>query len=186
MSLAKASYYGDWFVCPIAVVYLLWITLLHISLAGFGEWLVALAIGVIVWTFIEYLIHRWVYHAIPYIRDYHEAHHDKPNDYIGAPAGTSLILIFLCIYWPLLQVGFIWASGVTVGVLLGYYAYMAVHHGSHHWPAKAGSYFYELRLRHIRHHHKDTGNYGVTTLIWDHVFGTAIVPTKRQQVRTSS
>jgi 4-hydroxysphinganine ceramide fatty acyl 2-hydroxylase len=46
----------------------------------------------------------------------------------------------------------------------------------HHRAAKSSSaYFTELRAWHMRHHYSPkSGNFGVTTRIWDHVFGTAI------------
>jgi sterol desaturase/sphingolipid hydroxylase (fatty acid hydroxylase superfamily) len=51
-----------------------------------------------------------------------------------------------------------------------------VHHVIHHRANKSSpSYFNDLRAWHMCHHYSPkSGNFGVTTSVWDHVFGTAI------------
>jgi sterol desaturase/sphingolipid hydroxylase (fatty acid hydroxylase superfamily) len=67
-------------------------------------------------------------------------------------------------------------SSFTGGLALGYLAYVAVHYGTHHAHFAPGSYLSRLKRRHAIHHHSGTeGNFGVTTAIWDRVFGTAVV-----------
>jgi sterol desaturase/sphingolipid hydroxylase (fatty acid hydroxylase superfamily) len=72
--------------------------------------------------------------------------------------------------------GFNVADGLTVGVMFGYWWYGVVHHIIHHHAnSPSPSYFNDLRAWHMRHHFSPKGgNFGVTTHLWDHVFGTAI------------
>jgi sterol desaturase/sphingolipid hydroxylase (fatty acid hydroxylase superfamily) len=51
-----------------------------------------------------------------------------------------------------------------------------VHHVIHHRANQSSpEYFTTLRARHMRHHFSPKGgNFGVTTSVWDHVFGTVI------------
>jgi sterol desaturase/sphingolipid hydroxylase (fatty acid hydroxylase superfamily) len=60
--------------------------------------------------------------------------------------------------------------------MIGYWWYGIVHHVIHHRANKsAPGYFNDLRTWHMRHHYSPKeGNFGVTTPVWDHVFGTAI------------
>ena len=84
------------------------------------------------------------------------------------------VAIFLLPFWWWL--GFNVADGLTVGVMLGYWWYGVVHHVIHHWAnGSSPSYFNDLRAWHMRHHYSPkSGNFGVTTSVWDRVFGTAI------------
>jgi sterol desaturase/sphingolipid hydroxylase (fatty acid hydroxylase superfamily) len=49
---------------------------------------------------------------------------------------------------------------------------MIVHHATHHWNIQPGDWLYEARVRHMAHHYRDQSNFGITTGIWDKVFGT--------------
>jgi sterol desaturase/sphingolipid hydroxylase (fatty acid hydroxylase superfamily) len=53
-----------------------------------------------------------------------------------------------------------------------------VHHLIHHRRGGApAGYLQGLRISHLRHHYSpQQGNFGVTTGIWDRVFGTVIHP----------
>jgi sterol desaturase/sphingolipid hydroxylase (fatty acid hydroxylase superfamily) len=67
-------------------------------------------------------------------------------------------------------------SSFTAGFLLAYVWYVAVHYASHHWHAEPRGYFSGVKRRHAVHHYNDiVGNFGVTTPLWDHVFGTQVV-----------
>ena len=73
------------------------------------------------------------------------------------------------------------ASAVTGGLATGYLWYVIVHYAAHHWAPRPGSYFYRTRMHHARHHYApDFGNYGVTSDIWDRIFGTVLERRSRQ------
>jgi sterol desaturase/sphingolipid hydroxylase (fatty acid hydroxylase superfamily) len=125
----------------------------------------------------EYVLHRIALHRMRFFSPMHGMHHSAPLAFIGTPTWMSVSILCLTLLVPLwLCLGFSVADGFTVGVMLGYWWYGIVHHVIHHRAAKSSSaYFNGLRAWHMRHHYSPkSGNFGVTTRIWDHVFGTAI------------
>jgi sterol desaturase/sphingolipid hydroxylase (fatty acid hydroxylase superfamily) len=175
MSLSKFSYFGDFVACLASLFALDAATLWYVNTRGFLWWLGALIVGAGLWTLMEYLVHRWIYHRFPIIRTYHEAHHVAPRALLGSPVGLGIMVIFLLVYLPLQPFDRSLASGLTSGILVGYFAYMLVHHAVHHWSVSRGTYLYRMRLRHSAHHFSSNeGNFGVTTAIWDVAFGTNI------------
>jgi sterol desaturase/sphingolipid hydroxylase (fatty acid hydroxylase superfamily) len=176
MRLGKVGYYGDFFVYPVAIsglaVYAIWTA----AEGGWANWLGAFIAGAATWTLVEYLLHRFVLHHVPYIKEMHEAHHDDQLALIGTPIWISLSIMVVCVLVPLSYVTERpIAIGLACGLMLGHFWYGSVHHILHHWNIQPGSYFYRLKRRHMLHHHFDEmGNFGVTTGFWDVVFGTDI------------
>jgi sterol desaturase/sphingolipid hydroxylase (fatty acid hydroxylase superfamily) len=181
MRLSKILYFGDFILSPVVIVALAAGTLVGRDLGAVGLWLAAFALGVCAWTLVEYVVHRFIYHAVPPFEKFHDAHHEDPEELIGAPSFLMIGFIFLLFFTPVYPLGLLAASGVTAGGLAGYIGYMLVHHASHHFEPKPGSLLYEARLRHMAHHYSQTpGNYGVITSFWDHVFSTNV---ERRRVR---
>ena len=175
MNLNRVLYFGDFFVCPVAIMALAIAALAKEGMEPIGLWVLAFAIGCGAWTLLEYAIHRWIYHNVGFFDKMHDAHHQDPTGMIGAPSFLSIGLIFVLFYLPLFFINADIAGGFTSGVLLGYFAYMLVHHASHHWAPRHGSLLYRLRIAHMAHHyHDEEGNFGVTTAFWDKVFGTYV------------
>ena len=176
MKLSKALYFGDFVAIPIVIILLAGVAIYERGFEGAGLWLAAFVVGLFVWTLVEYVVHRWVYHAIPFFEKFHDAHHEDPTALIGVPSFLSSGLILAVFFLPLLfAVGVVLAGGFASGALLGYAGYMLVHHASHHWTLKPGSMLYRARVLHMAHHYHSTpGNYGVVTSFWDHVFSTNV------------
>jgi sterol desaturase/sphingolipid hydroxylase (fatty acid hydroxylase superfamily) len=175
MYAKKLSYFADFVACPVAFVALLLTTLWSGRPHAAAIWGAAFICGLMAWSFVEYAIHRWIYHHAPFIRTLHDRHHLDPRSYEGSPAFLSVFFVFLFVYAPLAYIGPAVASGATAGMLIGYLAYMVVHHIDHHYPAVGTGYLYRARKAHARHHYaRQEGNYGVTTLFWDRCFGTLI------------
>ena len=180
MHLSKLSYYADFFICLALTALLAAGAIEPVSWRNGVTWLVSVGVGAMSWTLIEYSFHRWLYHSVPVIRDLHAAHHAQPNAYIGAPPLIAIVLILLVFYAPVVSTSALAASGLTSGMLLGYMAYMLVHHASHYWRSPASPWLRRARLHHaLHHHHSDAINFGITTAFWDQVFGTALAPTRR-------
>jgi len=181
--LRSAGYYADFIVYPLVIAGLTGATFLSTDRVDPLLWMAALLAGIFVWTLAEYLIHRFILHNVVYFRDLHGMHHDTPTALIGTPVWMSLILLFVGVLlpsWWLLGVGL--GSGFSVGMTLGYLAYTFAHHVLHHWKMTPGTYLYRLKHKHALHHfrHED-GNFGVTSLFWDHVFGTALTSAKARE-----
>ena len=143
-------------------------------------------VGVFYWTFLEYLLHRFVLHWEPERPLYkkirsvfpgHRAHHNKPSRF--REDGLHMLKFFA---WPsLFGVFFFWAFfdslpwglTFTAGIQTGYLLYEFTHSACHFMPMD-WSYARHLKRHHAIHHHRDeTVNFGVTTSIWDTLFRTA-------------
>ena len=173
----KIGHYAELFVYPLVVGGLF---LYDVSGSGFAlhlRWCFAALCGAMLWTLTEYLVHRFVYHKLPVLRELHAMHHSRPCDFIGAPiwisiVGFSSFFVLLALRWDV-EI----ASGTTSGLIVGYVSYLLMHDAVHRWQLYEKSWLRSHRLRHLRHHrHPVPGNFGVTTGVWDFVFGTAIVP----------
>jgi 4-hydroxysphinganine ceramide fatty acyl 2-hydroxylase len=137
-------------------------------------------LGILLWTLLEYLIHRYIFHYEPkshlgkrlhYI--VHGVHHDYPNDArrlvmppsISVPLAVLFYILFLLIFGHL-------APGVFAGLVFGYVCYDMLHYATHHFPMKRGLWLW-LKQYHLRHHYKnDDAGFGISSPIWDYVFGT--------------
>ncbi len=135
--------------------------------------------GVLTWTFMEYIIHRFLGHSKskkarnPFTLE-HRRHHSEFSYF--APAfkkaiAAALVLGFstLLIGWPLGWLnGFAYALG-----LAGMYGFYEALHWRSHQYAPINFYGRWARKNHFYHHFKNPSqNHGVTSPIWDFVFGT--------------
>jgi sterol desaturase/sphingolipid hydroxylase (fatty acid hydroxylase superfamily) len=180
VKLAPISYYSDFVAYPVLIVTLAAVALADSRFSGALWWLVIFGSAVAAWTLLEYALHRLVFHHLPVIRDMHEEHHVNESALIGTPVWLSLTAHVLLAFLPLLMLGgFALASAVSTGLMTGYLWYAFTHHAIHHWHPSHAGYLYRLKQRHALHHHVDShGNFGVTTVFWDTVFGT--VATRRR------
>ncbi|MCB1488495.1 MAG: sterol desaturase family protein [Bauldia sp.] len=175
MRLGKVGYYSDFVVYPVAIAGMASFALWRTWPDHYGTTLAAFVVGVAIWTLVEYVMHRYVLHHLPGVREMHEAHHREQAALIGTPIWLSLILIFGLVYVPLYLAVPAVAGGLTAGFMLGYLWYVSVHHLIHHGGLGRSALAMRLKRRHMLHHHfNDEGNYGVTSGFWDKVFGTDI------------
>ena len=136
--------------------------------------------GMFFWSFFEYLAHRFLFHMVAnsgrakkFVYTLHGNHHHYPRDKqrLFMPPVPSLILasaIFGLMYLVLRQTTFMFFPGF----LLGYLMYGTMHYAIHAWnpPFK---WMKPLWRNHHLHHYKNEHNgFGVSSTIWDHVFGT--------------
>jgi sterol desaturase/sphingolipid hydroxylase (fatty acid hydroxylase superfamily) len=176
MRLSKVGYYADFVAYPAIILALTAAELRPAETRAQWQWPIACIVGIAGWTLAEYLIHRFVFHRIPLAARMHDMHHSSPGALIGAPLWSSLgafgFGVFIPLWW---QAGFDAASGLTTGLMLGYLWYILVHTAVHRYRLDRGSFLYQTKLRHAHHHHgTQEGNFGVTTGLWDRLFGTAI------------
>lgn len=155
---------------------------LHVGWAGV---LLSFLSGAFVWTFFEYMIHRFAFHymaeserAVKFVYLIHGNHHEYPRDKerLFMPPVPSLIIatVFFSLFF-----GIAYPFGMTTyifsffpGFLLGYLMYGTMHYAIHAWnpPYK---WMKPLWRNHHLHHYKDTQQgFGVSSTLWDHVFGT--------------
>jgi sterol desaturase/sphingolipid hydroxylase (fatty acid hydroxylase superfamily) len=137
-------------------------------------------LGVLLWTLIEYLIHRYIFHYEPKTRWgkqlhflIHGVHHDYPNDArrLVMPPVISIPLAFLFFGLFFLIFGSL-APAVFAGLVFGYICYDMLHYATHHLAMKRGVGLW-LKQYHLRHHFKDDEvGYGISSPLWDYVFRT--------------
>ena len=164
------TFFLDFYVYPVVIAFCLSLAFLYTNLIHIA----ALAIvGLAVWTFAEYLLHRFVLHHWPYFKDQHQAHHDETREMIGTPTIFSLLVFYVLIYLPLwLGFGSGYALPLFAGFIAGYLAFDGVHYAVHHMQGQ-GRLLRAWKKIHAIHHHGDADhNYGVLTDFWDRVFGT--------------
>jgi len=176
MKMSKLGYFSEFLLFPPLVLLATLLAFRSLTPPQPVIWVIVYSAGLVGWTLIEYLFHRVLFHHAPILSQIHERHHHSPMDLIGTPAWASALIGLVAIAIPSWAVfGFDLGSAVTAGLVSGYLWYVFVHYATHHWRLRRGSYLYQARLRHARHHHlSHSVNFGVTTSVWDHVFGTAL------------
>jgi 4-hydroxysphinganine ceramide fatty acyl 2-hydroxylase len=138
------------------------------------------ALGVLSWTLLEYIIHRYVFHYEPTSRwggrlhfIVHGVHHDYPNDSRRLVMPPSVSIPLAILFWVLFAVIFgRFAPAISAGFGFGYVCYDSIHYATHHFAMKRGIGLW-LKQYHLRHHYKDDhAGYGVSSPLWDYVFRT--------------
>ncbi len=136
--------------------------------------------GIIFWTFTEYILHRFLFHHHPntdkgkrinYVL--HGNHHEYPRDKerLFMPAVPSLMIasLFFLVFYVVLGK---YAIPFFPGFMFGYLIYGSMHYAIHAWnpPFK---WMKGLWRNHHLHHYKENDlGFGVSSTLWDHVFGT--------------
>lgn len=155
-------------------------------------WAVA---GMLSWTLLEYLLHRFVLHGLPPFKRWHAEHHHRPAALIAAPTLLTATIFTTLLLLPAVWWLGVWpAAALSFGLLNGYLAYGLTHHTIHQPTAGkrpagiAHRWLLRRRLWHGLHHRRmpsiplvpgspppsatAEGYYGVSSAFWDRVFGT--------------
>ena len=164
---------------------------LAITRAGYAGWRVAVLflIGMLFWTFFEYIMHRFVFHwvtendrtkKIVYVM--HGNHHHFPRDRerLFMPPVPSLIISSLIFGLMYLIMG----TNVLAffpGFILGYLLYGTMHYAIHAWNPPFRWMKPLWRNHHLHHYKDDHRGFGVSTTIWDRVFGTMFDLSKEKE-----
>jgi len=133
-----------------------------------------------VWTFVEYVMHRFVFHYMPPDKPwamrlhfiFHGVHHDYPSDAkrLVLPPSVSIPLAtgFFFLFKAILPVNYIF--GFFPGFILGYLFYDISHYAIHHFNFK-GKIWKAIKQHHMLHHYQDPAKgYGVSSPFWDKIF----------------
>lgn len=144
-------------------------------------------LGLFLWTLVEYLLHRCLFHVDKYLPDnrvgitahflLHGIHHYLPMDKYRLVMPPTLFLVLATPFWHLAHFVFFYnyyaAVEVYCGGIFGYICYDLTHYFLHH--RNLPSYYRELKKYHLQHHFADFENgFGVTSRLWDRVFGTQL------------
>jgi sterol desaturase/sphingolipid hydroxylase (fatty acid hydroxylase superfamily) len=158
---------------------LLYWSVTHTSLSV-GTTVGMFLLGALTFTWVEYMIHRYVFHIAPLTKwrekfqyTVHGVHHEFPKDkdrlamppLLSVTIATILLLLFRVMMGDL-------AFSFLPGFLVGYAFYLSVHYMVHvYQPPK--NFLKSLWINHSVHHYKDGEIvFGVSSPLWDYVYGT--------------
>ena len=156
-------------------------------------------LGLVFFTFLEYVFHRFVYHSG---EDYmaegswqykvHGVHHDHPKDkdLLAMPIPLAILLgtVFFGLFWLVLDTYtfFFWP-----GFFIGYASYLYVHYIVHTRKPPQNAFKILWNHHHLHHYVYDDKAYGVSSPLWDFIFRTMppkgpIPRQKRRKVKKES
>lgn len=153
-------------------------------LPGLLIWGFFFSFGVFAWTLLEYILHRFAFHWQPNPNSrwqivfhflLHGLHHKTPMDgdrlvFPPVPA-VPIVAFFYFVYISILPYDVFCCF--AAGKLFGYIVYDVSHYYLHHGDPAPLTNFHFRKVYHHNHHFKDFDlAFGISTVIWDHVFGT--------------
>ncbi|CAG9807765.1 unnamed protein product [Chironomus riparius] len=146
-----------------------------------------LGMGICLWTLLEYILHRFVFHInvlrYPRLKTFHFMfhgnHHKVPFDEYRLVFPPIPAAILTAIGYQLLRV-FHYFSLISqpklllAGILIGFLGYDMTHYYLH-FASPKNAYFYNLKRYHYKHHFvSHEKGFGVSNTFWDRVFSTEI------------
>jgi sterol desaturase/sphingolipid hydroxylase (fatty acid hydroxylase superfamily) len=183
-------------ISPVAIL-ILWVPVTAFLLvtaaltapAGVFPWTIPVAfiLGIFLWTLGEYTLHRFLFHyhartpkAERIFFLFHGVHHAQPQDktrlVMPFPVSIPMALVFYGLFTLVLGVLLKvpqWINPMVAGFMVGYLIYDLMHYATHHFPMRRG-YAKYIKRYHMAHHYKSPDTrYGVSSPLWDWVFGTA-------------
>ena len=184
----RSAFIEKWFskappVTPIVLTAPLIAFGLYRGLTGPGllNTLLLLPVGVVLWSFVEYGLHRFLFHFRPRTPGQklfwfmlHGYHHEFPDDrmrlvapplmlfVLGFAVGLLYFLVFGSAHW----------AQLFAGTAIGYVGYDWIHYYTHHFRPRSGVGKW-LRTYHLRHHFQDdAARYGISNPLCDFLFRT--------------
>jgi sterol desaturase/sphingolipid hydroxylase (fatty acid hydroxylase superfamily) len=171
MSRTKVNYWAEFFLdIPLGVV-LTFQGLRHHNIHAFKV-LLTFLMGLFFFSFFEYAVHRWLFHgSIKIIEQGHRGHHENPKGYDALPffLPSLVILTLTGVFVLLMPTGYAFMlSGVMAFSYVTYgLGHFIIHHTRFHQPLAR-----RWAAHHLIHHYHPETNFGVTTPVWDILFGT--------------
>ena len=160
------------------------------------------ALGLFLWTIVEYTIHRGIFHTRRLIEDdtlriagslrrdqpvvpnlptarhkfyfvAHGVHHNYPNDSTRLVLAPGVSIPLALFFYGVFRLIFGAATPAAyAGLITGYLCYDTIHYAVHHASGR-WSVLRSLKRRHFRHHYADsTRDFGVSSPLWDLIIGT--------------
>jgi sterol desaturase/sphingolipid hydroxylase (fatty acid hydroxylase superfamily) len=177
--LTKTHPFVIWGMYLPALLLLPYYAINSLELSGLTTFLIFLG-GAFFWSLTEYILHRFAFHHHPetergrkinYIL--HGNHHEYPRDKerLFMPAAPSLIIASgFCLVFYLVMGQY--AFPFFPGFMLGYLIYGTMHFAIHAWNPPFKWMKGLWRNHHLHHYKHDDMGFGVSSTLWDHIFGT--------------
>lgn len=165
------NYYGSFITDAFAAAALGWLGATRYE----GSLLVGVVLvvgGFLLWTLVEYFLHRWVLHGWQKAAREHAKHHRDTHALIATPIFV-IPLLAIAIFAGLAFATSIGSAALFVfGLYAGYNYFVIVHHLQHFYPqllARSPLFERNLRLHELHHRHPDK-HFGISCSIWDRAF----------------
>ena len=176
--------FSSFLIFPALAVLLLYFSSRNNGNGRFAELLWLVPTGIFIWTLLEYGLHRFVFHIQipvpnPHLRELlnasHLGHHAAPRDpgkvLVNPIFGLVVSATLYAALFALLRDAFS-VSGVMAGIWMGFLYYEAVHYRVH-FSLSGSGFVARQRRTHFYHHFTNNKRcFGVTSPLWDYVFGT--------------
>ena len=179
-ALSKVHFTIPLFIYLPVVAFFLYLSI-RIYSFSFITILSLMILGIFVWTFTEYTLHRFIFHFVPdsnwgrrmhFI--FHGVHHDYPNDSkrLVMPPSVSIPLAVIFYFLFKIILGQTLVAPFFVGFILGYLFYDLTHYAIHHFNMH-NKFWLFIKNHHMKHHYKDPAKgFGVSSPLWDDIIGT--------------
>ncbi|EJT47705.1 oxidoreductase [Trichosporon asahii var. asahii CBS 8904] len=155
------------------------------SAMGLAKTIPCFLLGNVIWTLLEYGMHRFLFHIDDHLPDQnwaivlhfllHGIHHYLPMDRLRLVMPPLLFFVLETPFTKLAHLIFpkAIANGIIAGAFAFYILYDCCHYALHH--TRLPQYLAELKRYHLAHHYKNYElGFGVTSKIWDVVFHTEL------------
>jgi 4-hydroxysphinganine ceramide fatty acyl 2-hydroxylase len=184
---------NHWWITP-AVWFPVAAVMYYMSAVENTTKLAIFVLGLFVWTLFEYVFHRFVFHCDEMIPDNryflmlhfftHAVHHYFPFDRLRLAMPPALFTILATPTWCLFNL-FVPTQPLLPffsGIFVGFTFYDVIHFYLHHGAEKSVvPHIRRMRTYHAIHHYKEPDRgFGVTSKLWDRIFGTLIVPGRKK------
>lgn len=134
-------------------------------------------IGIVLWSCLEYALHHWLGHlgrGKNHFSREHLLHHAQVHYFAPDWQKGLIALVVSAVLTPCFTAfrGLWTGLGLAAGFVGMYLIYEILHRRAHTHPPK-NRYGAWLRKHHFAHHFSyPKQNHGVTSSVWDHLFGT--------------
>ncbi|UOM34517.1 sterol desaturase family protein [Acuticoccus sp. I52.16.1] len=152
--------------------------------------------GIFVYSLVEYLMHRFLYHWEPDnkvirfitadVGRHHMRHHREPSDYkaainaVQAPVVILSSLLAAVVFVLPEPLKAAWLASVVAGSM-NYIAQELIHFGTHHMPMNSG-FLAVVKRHHMLHHYRgENANFGLFWTFWDRILGTTYDQVSRRE-----
>lgn len=177
MSQTPLNYWGE-FAIDIPLGGALIFAGLHHGKLNSTTVFLTILLGLLLFSFIEYFIHRRLFHgSVQFMVQAHRLHHENPLGYDALPfflpALILLVITGICVLLMPTSYAFLLTGTLSLGYAIYGLSHFSIHHHrfrhifARNWAAN----------HHIHHYHADT-NFGVTSPLWDMFLGTRYVRSK--------
>ena len=154
-----------------------------------GAYFLFLAMGLVIWTITEYILHRFIFHFEPSSNwgkrihfIFHGVHHDYPRDakrLVMPPSASIPLALWFYFLFSLIIVNKLLLYSFFSGFVAGYLVYDMMHYAMHHYNFKS-PLMKRIKQHHMLHHYNDpTKGYGVSSSLWDVIFQSGFPKKKK-------